>query len=347
MNNFNPPNQVLEKWTATRKAQMKLGSDFFHPRIFSTVGYSRDRFLFIVALVIEFVAVAVAVFFTGFNFIMIIGSCILVGFDLWLAFLLHKRQSDVNKLNCKLELAIFEQRRGLKNDLKVKAEITGIEASIDSYERSTTRYLIIIALVLIATLKIIFGFLALIPYGMAVAIGVPAFFYVAAYIHIKHTGYFNAQYDFLKVFAKYNSQYHAAVAEHKPTDLEVRYADITELEDIPENVKAELHKRYQKLISNDKGVKINDKNEVDENSNEVILYGENHIHKVVYNEKNNSYCLQNWGLITDNDLFELLNSYPIPENVKAYLGYFGLKRQMSELSEPKFSITKSRKPEHK
>ena len=198
MSNFKPDKNVQEQWTSTRKANKVIGSNFTHPRLFSTVGYSNDLLMFVLAFSIELGTLFIAIFFSGFNPFLIFGASALMGLDLWFANLLHKNQKNINKFNCQLELSLYEERMKLKDAKTISDDQKGFTRSISTYENK--KILLKVVLVLFAAAKAFFGFLVLSPYGMAVAIGVPAFFFIAAYIHINNTGYFFAERKRLKRF---------------------------------------------------------------------------------------------------------------------------------------------------
>lgn len=328
MSNFNPSKDVLEKWTSTRKAKKTLGNNFSHPRIFSTVGYANDKLMFAIAFTIELITLFIAIFLSGFNPFLIIGASALFGLDLWFAKLLHKNQNNINKFNCELELAIYESKMNLK-DSKTASDTQKLAIrAADKYE--SKKLLLKLALFVFAAAKAFFAFLVLSPYGMAVAIGVPAFFFIAAYIHINNTGFFFSESKRRSLFSNEESIFIAENGEGRTSDygtydaVDVRIVDIDKLPEI----KSELENLYKNLSNDEKNERrVNLQNLKDISSKKIILFGLRDTHKIVYDETSAIYYLRRWGNIQDDHFFQLIDNSPMTPQLKSFIGYEGLKTQ--------------------
>lgn len=330
MSNFQPSKEVLEMWCSTRKSRHKLGDNFYHPRIFSTVDYKIDRNWFLLAFFIEISSLLIAIFFTGFNPFIIIGAIGASLFDVLCAIWLHGGQKYINKFRCKLELTMYEGQMEVIDDRTFRTQKETYKRAINAWENK--RYPLIVIIILIAIVKCIFSFIALFPYGL-IAFVVPLFFFLAAYIHIKHTGYWWAERKFLKQYEIEEAKFHFEDANNKLKGSKYFIDNSTpfQFNNLPDEVKDDFHKKYLTFSDHEKQRRrINRKHKQENDSSNIIIYGENAIHKIIYDEQTGVYFLSAWGSIKDNDLFELIEESGMRDSLKSYIGYCGLKEQKFE-----------------
>jgi hypothetical protein len=337
--NFNIPSELLDKWTSTRKAPRRLGSNLTHPRIFSTVDYSIDRNWFIFAMIIELSTILIAIFFTGFNFIYITITCIIVAIDVICAIFLHKPQAQINKLRCKYELNNYEGINGIIDEKLCNGKRKGFEEEEKKLSRKKLIFVIII--LLIAIIKSLGVIIALAGESFMVLYIVPVLFFLTAYVHIRHSGYFLAERTFRKELVKEEKIFfrEQALAESQ-TKIEnlISVESLNEIEHLPDALKNELNNIIAKMPSEEKlQRKYDNKRNLDTTSQNILVFinKNNDNIRLLYDEKNDNYKLSSWGEVLDNNLFALIDGGGVTEDLKSFIGYYGLKLQSQ-----KFSIKK-------
>ena len=178
---FEPNNDALKLWLATRKEEKHYGMKDA-PGLFSTHAFGTDQFFFILAFILELAGVGLLIangFSLGdrqFAIIAIIGAVGMFLADLFLAFLLHRNHG----------------RKCLgRNRLKVTEDVNQrvvIQRQLKAGRIGNA--LIIIGMILIAIIK----FLGIILLGtfdhLAIYISLFVMFAFIVYVHINHTGYY-------------------------------------------------------------------------------------------------------------------------------------------------------------
>jgi len=313
MSNFKPSPEVLELWTSTRKAKEQLGDIFFHPRIYSTVGYNSDKYWVLFAAFIELASLLMAIFLLGFNPYIIIGAVIAILLDAVLAVKLHTGQKNINKYQCKLALIMYEGEKRIIPDASFKDKKETYNRAIAIWVRKKNPYAI--ALLLIATVKAFFGFIALQPYGI-ISFLVPPLFYLAAYVHIKHTGYWWAERTFRKKYEKEEAIFHYQDANGQllGSTYYIDKENLIPIENIPQDIAIE----FAAYANNHNAGGL---------TNDIILGGNNNSHKIIYHPSTKTFSLSFWGPIKDEELFQLVNNCGMKNVIKSFIGYNGLKEQ--------------------
>jgi hypothetical protein len=190
--NFRPSESTLNYWLKTRKGSTNLLSDRQSRGLLSTVGYDFDSLMFVIALICEIVGIIVLVD-SGrslgealFAQLAIIGAVALFLLDLFLAFMYHRKEGKRNYHLKKLEIIHLES-----SELDANAKRRRKEEDV---RKNRPNIFWAILIVLIAIVKLV----TVVFLGTFTHVAFYVFFVfmfgIIAYIHIKHTGYFLAEF---------------------------------------------------------------------------------------------------------------------------------------------------------
>lgn len=328
MSYFKPSPAVLEKWAYTRKSPKILGSSFTHPRLFSTVEIRSDRALFYVAILIEIVVGILAVAMRGFDGIVIAAATGLLCIDLILAYQLHARKENNKcKLNCKIEILKYRKQFNLFEISEDESHIKSFRDGIEHLEKRQKKYAY--GIILSAIIKIL-GFWIINYFGIAIFAFVSVLYAFAAFIHIKHTGYYWFYSSFNLSYKKERGVHSRKVVDGKLDDTSKADTEPIDLKKVPKEIKELLEEKTKDILidSDDKDV--------------LLLFGKlNKTElKIVCKIKRDAqkaiirfdYFIERFGLIEDEKLFHFINNAEMPESLKSFVGYFCLVQQSSELN---------------
>ena len=181
---FQPSSQTLSKWLATRKGDIVVGR-IPMPRYFSDVGNSKDQFWFIIAIIGELLGLGTALaggMRSGGTFLIFAAISIIMFIfcDFFFAYKLHRNKENVCRLSS-MQLLIDDNEAA---DLaKIRQQLNKGKFADFMYQAG----IIIIALVKVVGIVLLGVFNELIVYVPFAII-----YFIVAYIHIQHTGYYFA-----------------------------------------------------------------------------------------------------------------------------------------------------------
>ena len=189
---FQPSEESRKKWLSTRKHPQPIGIVNF-PGYYKTDDYSIDSYWFLIALGIELVALIVTIIggfskSPGFGIISVIIVILFVFFDILGAKFVHKFVGEIQKIKNKILI---------END---PTKIEGYYLNIEKYKTSFTVFLGIFLIILSSALKIFAIYVLNHRFPMPLMFIMTISYLLVIYIHIKHTGYWYAEYNLRKSF---------------------------------------------------------------------------------------------------------------------------------------------------
>jgi len=199
---FEPNKDALHLWLHTRKGEKHYGmSDA--PGFFTTEGFGKDQFWFMLAIFLEIVGVSLLISNglglndTVFAAIAVIGAIAMFAFDLFLAYKLHRNHGRKCYARNRAKVTDNSQEKNVILESLKKGRLVNI--------------LIVTGMILIAIIKLAgivlmgqdFEHLAIIAFLVIM-------FGIIVYVHVYHTGYYLYEVltarAFRKQFSKYNEQ---------------------------------------------------------------------------------------------------------------------------------------------
>jgi len=181
---FQPSTESLEKWLSTRKSSINVDGVPM-PQFFSDTGISADSSWFIVACVGELIGLGLTIYggFKNGGIYLIFATLSIIMFvfcDFFFAILLHRKKAA----NCKTQTLIL-----LKDDSK-RAALAKLE--LDLKKGGFIDFLLISAIILFAVFKVAAVVLLGVSNSLIMYIPIAVAYFIVAYIHIMHTGYYFA-----------------------------------------------------------------------------------------------------------------------------------------------------------
>ena len=188
---FEPDRDALSRWLYTRKAQ--IGSKK-RPGFYSTLNYATDQFWFLIALIAEFIGVFVLIY-SGFALgdnlfaaIAVVGAIALLLVDIFLAYKLHRNHGE--KCFLKNQIVLMEDRKNEGLTLKRISSGKGMDFFYSFL-------IILIALIKLAGIVLLGTF-----NHIALYIFFAFMFFIIAYVHINHTGYWIYEWSTARAFKR-------------------------------------------------------------------------------------------------------------------------------------------------
>lgn len=182
---FQPSTESLEKWLSTRKKSINVGGVSI-PNFFSDTGNSADSNWFFIACIGEVLGLIITIYggFKNGGIYIIFATLSIIMFvfcDFFFAILLHRRKSTI----CKTQTLIL-----LTDDSK-KDELARLD--LDLEKGKFADFLLILGIILFAVFKVV-GVFLLVVFGNVLILYIPIaiVYFIVAYIHIMHTGYYFA-----------------------------------------------------------------------------------------------------------------------------------------------------------
>lgn len=186
---YQPSSESLTKWLSTRKGDLNEGNlnvgGVTMPRYFSDVGYSKDQFWFIMAILGEVSILGLTLYYGamkgGTFFLFATITVIMFIFcDFFFAYKLHRNKGDKCKLaSAKLQLGDDDAAEMAKLRQRLN------QGKIEDYLYQT-------GIIIIALFKVIGIMLLGISNELILYIPFAIIYFIVAYIHLQHTGYFFA-----------------------------------------------------------------------------------------------------------------------------------------------------------
>jgi len=181
---FQPSTESLEKWLSTRKKSINVGGVSI-PQFFSDTGDSADSAWFFIVCIGELLGLIVTIYggFKNGGVFLIFATLSIIMFvfcDFFFAILLHRKKSTI----CKTKTLIL-----LEDDSK-KAALAKLD--LDLKKGRVIDFLLISGIILFAVFKIIGIILLSVFNNLILYIPIGIVYFIVAYIHIMHTGYYFA-----------------------------------------------------------------------------------------------------------------------------------------------------------
>lgn len=192
---FQPSNQTWTKWLSTRKSDIYVGRVPM-PRLFSDTGNSTDRGWFIIALIGEFLGLAVTVYggIRSGGIFLILATLSIIMFifcDFFFAVKLHRNEGK------KCKIRSLKLLTDVPNDLE--------RFDIELREGKFADFLYQTGIILIAIIKVIGIILLGVFNNLILYIPFAIIYFIVSYVHLNHTGFYFA----------YTSTENAINKEHK------------------------------------------------------------------------------------------------------------------------------------
>jgi len=196
---FQPSEESRKKWLSTRKNPQPIGIINF-PGYYKTDGYSSDKYWFLLAFGVEIVALIVTIIggfskSTGFGIVAVIIVILFVLFDFLGARLVHKFVGEIQKI---------------KNQILIENDPTKIEGhylNIKKYKTDFSKYLGVFLIILSSLLKVFSIYILISRFPLSLVYIMVISYLLVIYIHIKHTGYWYAEFILRRSFRKEYEKY--------------------------------------------------------------------------------------------------------------------------------------------
>jgi hypothetical protein len=181
---FQPSTESLEKWLSTRKSSINVGGVSM-PQFFSDTGNSADSAWFYIACIGELVGLVVTIWggIKNGGIFLIFATLSIVMFvfcDFFFAILLHRKKATI----CKTQTLIL-----LKDDSK-KSSLAKLD--LDLKKGQFSDFLLVAGIILFALFKVIGVVLLGVFNNLILYLPIAIVYFIVAYIHIMHTGYYFA-----------------------------------------------------------------------------------------------------------------------------------------------------------
>ncbi|MEN6454190.1 MAG: hypothetical protein ABFD10_08015 [Prolixibacteraceae bacterium] len=181
---FQPSTESLEKWLSTRKKSINM-SGVSIPQFFSDTGDSVDSAWFFIACIGELLGLIVTIYggLKNGGIFLIFATLSIIMFvfcDFFFAILLHRKKSTI----CKTKTLIL-----LEDDSR-KATLARLD--LDLKKGRLIDFLLISGIILFAVFKIIGIVFLSVFNNLILYIPISIVYFIVAYIHIMHTGYYFA-----------------------------------------------------------------------------------------------------------------------------------------------------------
>lgn len=256
---FEPNHDARKVWLGTRKGK-KVGniSGFY-----STEGYHSDTSWVIVAICIELIAVGLTIY-GGFNkggvwlIVAIIAICAFVILDFIGANLYHKPEAGRNLARANNELA------NAANEVQAAGGFQLQMQEGKGYKFFGGFFIILSSFIKIASILLLGNF------NIIIYLVIAMFYFLVVYIHIKHTGYFWAEWSATRMFER----------------------------------------QHDLWASGDKTFNARQFISVFKTNEHIIDINQNGHSITKVKNDDNSYQLQTNGILLDDDISQLLNGQP-------------------------------------
>jgi hypothetical protein len=212
---FQPSTESLEKWLSTRKSSINVGGVSM-PQFFSDTGNSADSAWFYIACIGELVGLVVTIWggIKNGGIFLIFATLSIVMFvfcDFFFAILLHRKKATI----CKTQTLIL-----LKDDSK-KSSLAKLD--LDLKKGQFSDFLLVAGIILFALFKVIGVVLLGVFNNLILYLPIAIVYFIVAYIHIMHTGYYFAfrstQNQIDKDFYEFAHGQHQAKSFNQPVSL--------------------------------------------------------------------------------------------------------------------------------
>lgn len=193
--NFQPNQDALSKWLATRKhkySNVQIG-------LFNTIGYKSDKNWVRFVVVLELFALFLTLYFgfvkkstiAGFSgfLVAIIASVLFITLDIVGAILHHQKVGEKQRVKNKIAGA------------KTVAERTAAEFELSKIGNSS-KILGTMLIFISSIIKIVSMLLLSKKMTITILVAIVIMFFIIVYIHLRHTGYWLAEYRTMKEFKK-------------------------------------------------------------------------------------------------------------------------------------------------
>ncbi len=181
---FQPSTEALEKWLSTRKSSINVGGVSM-PQFFSDTGNSADTNWFYIACAGELLGLVVTIYggFKNGGIFLIFATLSIIMFvfcDFFFAILLHRKKAAI----CKTQTLIL-----LKDDAK-KSALAKLD--LDLQKGRFLDFLLVSAIILFALFKVVGVVLLGVFNNLILYLPIAIVYFIVAYIHVMHTGYYFA-----------------------------------------------------------------------------------------------------------------------------------------------------------
>jgi len=245
---FEPNRDALQLWLFTRKGEKHYGMTDT-PGFFTTEGFGKDQFWFVIALVLEMVGVSLLIV-NGFSVedslfstIAVIGAIAMLAADLFLAYKLHRNHG---------KKCYARNRAKVTDDRKEKSRI------LDELKGGRIGDIfIVMAMIIIALIKIGGIFLMGSFSHLAIVIALVFMFGIIVYVHVYHTGYYMYEWrtgkKFRSQYKKYTKPDEGTEDGNKSFEAKVRRSQLFYAQndllgiDKDRNPRSELHAHMHKI----------------------------------------------------------------------------------------------------
>lgn len=181
---FQPSTESLEKWLSTRKSSVNVGGVPM-PQFFADTGNSTDSAWFLIACIGEVIGLIVTIWggFKNGGMFLIFATLSIIMFvfcDFFFAILLHRKKATT----CKTQTLIL-----LKDDSK-KAALAMLD--LDLKKGRFADFMLVSGIILFAVFKVVGVVLLGVFNNLILYLPIAIVYFIVAYIHIMHTGYYFA-----------------------------------------------------------------------------------------------------------------------------------------------------------
>jgi uncharacterized membrane protein len=283
-------------WLSTRKVGKRVTDNLTLPGLFATEKYKQDKVLFYLAMILEIIGFLLVSSFAGWQLIFALSVAALVVIDVFLAIGLHyKRGKICINDNWAIAAKTADQRKGYQ----------------ETVQEQKGWWLAKVCLILLWVFAIVkaFAVFAMNPTTQIFGILMLLVYLFIAYVHTSHTGYYLSYFRHNSALEKERDKFLKDII--KPN---VRMEDINNVARIHSlllETNLPLSKKELVIGKDEKGIRK---------------------HEITQDEDSKWY-LKTWGLLTDDDLFELISDVH-NSDVKEFLAKQCLRAQLSALPAP-------------
>jgi hypothetical protein len=306
---FEMSEETKGKWLSTRKKGKPVGNsgDILRlPGLFETVGYSQDKSLFIIAMLLEIAGFLLISALANFGVLIAAIVAAFIVIDVFLAIGIHWKYFKHGKQTAGYSICEFENRIAI--DKTDAGKLKGWKNWLNKSQNWFFKYLFIVILWTLAIAKAgaifvlnteayVFGILAFLLYGFI------------AFVHMNNTGFFLAEARRKRSYKKELNQFtNSRTLRDEEKDEEIKSTETKQYRE---------YELSDKIPDDIKPVKIKKAGKFNEDTvyNAILKDGD-------------KWKLFTWGLLEDEDLQDLLVGN---DNLKKYIAVECLKAQLNML----------------
>jgi hypothetical protein len=311
---YEPSQDTKEWWLYTRKSGKKY-NDITLPGLFTTDSYSSDRSLFIIAMLIEFTSLILMILIAKAN-ILIFGTALaLIVVDVVSAIVLHMKKREICEAKNQAEYWRYMKKYELDDNASDK--VLAWEKKEHELKHWYMTYIVTFIIWIIALVKSS-AFFVLINGTVVFAVLALVLYLIAAYIHSRHTGYFLANWWFMKKLKKEQGAHLDAIrnrSETKDTITDHRYEPLS-----PHNKSIMYNNNEPMNVSISRVSESNKTNIVKENA-------------VCFKPDSEKWVFKTWGILTDEDLYSIAHHNNGVKEARDFIAISGLNIQLKMLQQ--------------